>query len=92
MSPSARLRRVSPIAPNTGEGLLTEPTPAAQPDRRELVFMPLGGDDGKQTFSCPILPIAAASLPFALFFQGGNRSITGEEQAASILQQSYPVQ
>ena len=33
-------RRVSPIAPNPGEGLLTEPTPAVRPWSRERVFMP----------------------------------------------------
>ena len=33
-------RRVSQIAPNPGEGLLTEPTPAVQPPRREQLFMP----------------------------------------------------
>jgi hypothetical protein len=36
-----RNRRVSPVAPNPGEGLLTEPTAGTQPERRELVFMPL---------------------------------------------------
>jgi hypothetical protein len=36
----ARLRRVSPIAPNSGEGRLTELTAATRPWRRELVFMP----------------------------------------------------
>ena len=35
-----RCRRVSPIAPNPGEGLLTEPTPAVRPWSREQVFMP----------------------------------------------------
>ena len=35
------LRRVSPIAPTPGEGLLTEPTPAARSWPRERVFMPL---------------------------------------------------
>jgi len=35
-----RLRRVSPIAPNPGEGLLTEPIPAVRPWSRERVFMP----------------------------------------------------
>ena len=34
-----RCRRVSPIDPNPGEGLLTEPTPAVQPSRREPLFM-----------------------------------------------------
>src|SRR4029077_15162862 len=38
-----RNRRVSPVAPNPGKGLLTEPTACAQPERRELVFMPLTG-------------------------------------------------
>src|SRR6516165_1787420 len=33
-------RRVSPIASNPGEGLLTEPTPAVQPSSRERVLMP----------------------------------------------------
>src|SRR5262252_8002674 len=36
-----RNRRVSPIGPNPGEGLLTEPTPAVRPWSRERVFMPL---------------------------------------------------
>ena len=34
-----RYRRVSPIAPNPGEGLLTEPTPAVRPRSGERVFM-----------------------------------------------------
>ena len=33
-------RRVSPIAPNPGEGLLTEPTPAVRSWSRERVLMP----------------------------------------------------
>src|SRR5215831_15829554 len=35
-----RFRRVSPVAPRPREGPLAEPTPAVQPGRRELVFMP----------------------------------------------------
>src|SRR5215470_15421553 len=35
-----RNRRVSPIAPNPGEGLLTDPTPAVRSWLRERVFMP----------------------------------------------------
>ena len=38
-----RFRRVSPIDPNPGEGLLTEPTPAVRPWSRERVLMPLSG-------------------------------------------------
>jgi hypothetical protein len=34
------MRRVSPIAPNPGDGLLTEPTPAVRPWSWERVFMP----------------------------------------------------
>jgi adenylate kinase family enzyme len=37
------LRRVSPIGPNRGEGLLTESTPAVLPWSRERVFMPFVG-------------------------------------------------
>ena len=38
-----RSRRVSPIAANPREGLLTEPTPAVRSWPREWVFMPLSG-------------------------------------------------
>jgi len=38
--PNVVFRRVSPIAPNPGECLLTEPTPAVRPWSRERVFMP----------------------------------------------------
>ena len=38
---SGRNRRVSPIALNPDEGLLTEPTPAVRSWSRERVFMPL---------------------------------------------------
>ena len=34
-------RRVSPIAPNPGEGLLTEPPSAVRSWSRERVFMPI---------------------------------------------------
>jgi hypothetical protein len=37
-----RFRRVSPIALNSGEGLLTEPTSAVRPRPRERVLMPIG--------------------------------------------------
>jgi hypothetical protein len=33
-------RRVLPVAARAGEGLLTEPRAGAQPERRELVFLP----------------------------------------------------
>src|SRR6516225_4036522 len=39
----AATRRFSPIAPNPGEVLLTEPTPAVRPRSRERVFMPQTG-------------------------------------------------
>ena len=38
--PNGRLWRVSPIAPNPGERLFTEPTPAVRPWSRERVFVP----------------------------------------------------
>ena len=36
-------RRIFLVAEPSSEGLLTEPATAAQPERRELVFMPLAG-------------------------------------------------
>ena len=38
---NGRLRRVSVVAPNPGECLLSEPTAVTRPRRRILVFMPL---------------------------------------------------
>jgi hypothetical protein len=37
---NGRFRRISPVPVRPGEGTLTEPTPAVQPSRRELVLMP----------------------------------------------------
>ena len=39
-SGDGRKRRVSLIAPNPGEGLVTEPTPAIRPWRGEPLFVP----------------------------------------------------
>ena len=47
---SVHYRRVSPVAPNPCEGLLTEPTPAVRPWSRERVFMP----------HCPLQAFGAA--------------------------------
>jgi hypothetical protein len=38
--PNGRSRLIFLVAASSGEGLLTEPTAAIQPWRRELVFMP----------------------------------------------------
>ena len=42
-----RKRRVSPIAPNRGEGLSTELTPAVRPWSRERVFISHSPDVGR---------------------------------------------
>jgi hypothetical protein len=40
---NGRVRRVSPVPGRAGEGLLTEPTAATQPWRRQPLLMPLSG-------------------------------------------------
>ena len=44
-----RFRRMSVVVVCSGEGPLTEPTPAVQPSRREPLFMPQSGRSARLT-------------------------------------------
>src|SRR6516164_5034830 len=68
-------RRIFPVAAPSSEGLLTEPTAAAQPRRRERVLMPHSGH-------CPELVAALrAEEKTAIHSERGCYSMTSSARA-----------